>query len=235
LLQRLRRDIAVIFERDPAARNALEVILCYPGFHALLFHRIAHWCYCRGLTLLARFISQFSRFLTGIEIHPGARLGEGIFIDHGMGVVIGETAELGNNVTLYQGVTLGGTGKEKGKRHPTIGNNVVISTGAKVLGNIKIGDNVKIGAGSVVLRDVPDNCTVVGVPGKVVVRNGRKIADTEVSEIDLRHEELPDPVAEMLLCLQRQIQRLEQKLEEMEVARDEHAPVQYADGMQGKV
>lgn len=234
-MQRLKKDVAVIFERDPAARNVLEVILCYPGFHALLFHRAAHWCYYRRLTLLARLISQFSRFLTGIEIHPGAKLGEGIFIDHGMGVVIGETAEVGNNVTLYQGVTLGGTGKEKGKRHPTIGNNVVISTGAKVLGNIKIGDDVKIGAGSVVLRDVPDNCTVVGVPGKVVVRNGRKIADAEVSEIDLRHDELPDPVAEMLLCLQRQIQRLEQKIEQMEVAGDEHTPAQYADGTQGKV
>ncbi|MDN5345226.1 MAG: serine O-acetyltransferase [Clostridia bacterium] len=231
----LKRDIKAVFERDPAARNVLEVILCYPGFHALIFHRIAHFFYCHGLALLARAISQFSRFLTGIEIHPGARIGEGLFIDHGMGVVIGETAEIGNNVTLYQGVTLGGTGKEKGKRHPTIGNNVVISTGAKVLGNITIGDNVKIGAGSVVLRDVPANCTVVGIPGKVVVRNGRKIADAQVSEIDLRHDELPDPVAEMLLCLQRQIQRLQQRVEELEAARDEHVPLQYADGPQGKV
>ncbi|QGP91889.1 Serine acetyltransferase [Neomoorella glycerini] len=233
--RQLKRDIEVIFQRDPAARSLLEVILCYPGFHALLLHRIAHFFYCHGLILLARLISQFNRFLTGIEIHPGAKLGEGVFIDHGMGVVIGETAEVGNNVTLYQGVTLGGTGKEKGKRHPTIGNNVVISAGARVLGNITIGDNVKIGAGSVVLRDVPANCTVVGVPGKVVVRNGRKIADAEVSEIDLRHDELPDPVAEMLLCLQRQIQRLEQRIEELEASKDEHLPVQYADGTKGRV
>ncbi|CEP66683.1 Serine O-acetyltransferase [Moorella glycerini] len=233
--RQLKRDIEVIFQRDPAARSLLEVILCYPGFHALLLHRIAHFFYCHGLTLLARLISQFNRFLTGIEIHPGAKLGEGVFIDHGMGVVIGETAEVGNNVTLYQGVTLGGTGKEKGKRHPTIGNNVVISAGARVLGNITIGDNVKIGAGSVVLRDVPANCTVVGVPGKVVVRNGRKIADAEISEIDLRHDELPDPVAEMLLCLQRQIQRLERRIEELEASKDEHLPVQYADGTKGRV
>jgi len=150
-------------------------------------------------------------------------------------VVIGETAEIGNNVTLYQGVTLGGTGKEKGKRHPTIGNNVVIGAGAKILGNITIGDNVKIGAGSVVLRDVPSNCTVVGVPGKIVVRNGRHIADTRVTEIDLRHEDLPDPVAEMLLCLQRQIQRLEQRLEELEGKNLEPASLQYLDGTQGKV
>ncbi|AOQ25459.1 serine O-acetyltransferase [Neomoorella thermoacetica] len=235
LWRRIKRDIEVVFERDPAARSVLEVILCYPGFHALILHRLAHACYRRGLVLLARFISQFNRFLTGIEIHPGAKLGEGIFIDHGMGVVIGETAEVGNNVTLYQGVTLGGTGKEKGKRHPTIGNNVVISAGAKVLGNITIGDNVKIGAGSVVLRDVPANCTVVGVPGKVVVRNGRKIADAEVSEVDLRHEELPDPMAEMLLCLQRQIQRLEQRVEELEAEKDGHVSLQYADGTQGRV
>ncbi len=235
MLQRLKKDINVIFERDPAARSVLEVILCYPGFHALIFHRIAHWCYCRQLTLLARVVSQLSRFLTGIEIHPGAKLGHGIFIDHGMGVVIGETAEVGNNVTIYQGITLGGTGKEKGKRHPTIGNNVVISTGAKVLGNIKIGDNVKIGAGSVVLKDVPDNCTVVGVPGKVVVCNGRKIAKAGANAIDLRHDQLPDPVAEMFVCLQRQIQQLEQKVEKMEVAKNGHVPAQYADGEKGKI
>ncbi|MDN5348274.1 MAG: serine O-acetyltransferase [Clostridia bacterium] len=214
--RQLRRDIQVIFERDPAAKNILEVILCYPGFHAILLHRLAHFFYRKGLVLLPRLISQLNRFLTGIEIHPGAKIGEGVFIDHGMGVVIGETAEIGNNVTLYQGVTLGGTGKEKGKRHPTIGNNVVISTGAKVLGNIRIGDNVKIGAGSVVLRDVPPNCTVVGVPGKVVVRNGRKVADADVTEIDLRHDELPDPVAEMFICLQRKIERLERRIEELE-------------------
>lgn len=232
MLSRIKKDIAVIFQRDPAARSTLEVILCYPGFHAILLHRVAHWFYNRKLTLPARVTSQISRFFTGIEIHPGAKLGEGIFIDHGMGVVIGETAEIGNNVTLYQGVTLGGTGKEKGKRHPTIGNNVVISTGAQVLGNIRIGNNVKIGAGSVVLKDVPDNCTVVGVPGKIVVRDGRKVADVDNFEVDLFHGELPDPVAEMLLCLQRQVKRLEQRVEELEAAGNENTTVQYTDGTQ---
>jgi serine O-acetyltransferase len=233
--RRIKRDIEVIFERDPAARSLLEILLCYPGFHAILLHRVAHFLHRKGFKLLARLISQFNRFWTGIEIHPGAQIGEGLFIDHGMGVVIGETAEIGNNVTLYQGVTLGGTGKEKGKRHPTIGNNVVIGAGAKILGNITIGDNVKIGAGSVVLRDVPPNCTVVGVPGKIVVRNGHHVADTRFTEVDLRHEDLPDPVAEMLLCLQRQIQRLEQRLEELEGKSFEPASLQYPDGAQGKV
>ena len=161
MFRRIKKDIQVIFERDPAAKNVLEVILCYPGFHAILAHRVAHWFYKHKCFTLARIISQISRFFTGIEIHPGAKIGEGFFIDHGMGVVIGETTEIGNNVTIYQGVTLGGTGKEKGKRHPTIGNNVVISTGAKVLGSITIGDNVKIGAGSVVLESVPPHSTVV--------------------------------------------------------------------------
>ncbi|MDH7577440.1 MAG: serine O-acetyltransferase [Bacillota bacterium] len=216
MLQRIKKDIRVIFERDPAAKSVLEVILCYPGFHALLLHRIAHWLYRKNLVLLPRLISQFNRFLTGIEIHPGARIGEGLFIDHGMGVVIGETTEIGNNVTIYQGVTLGGTGKEKGKRHPTIGNNVVISAGAKVLGSLTVGDNVKIGAGSVVLRNVPPNCTVVGVPGKVVVRDGRKVADIQPDAVDLQHHLLPDPVGEMILCLQRKIARLENRIEELE-------------------
>ncbi|GAW91135.1 serine O-acetyltransferase [Calderihabitans maritimus] len=218
----LKRDIEVIFERDPAARSVWEVILTYPGFHAIILHRIAHYLYRKGLVLLPRIISQFNRWLTGIEIHPGAKIGEGFFIDHGMGVVIGETTEIGNNVTLYQGVTLGGTGKEKGKRHPTIGNNVVISAGAKVLGAITIGDNVKIGAGSVVLRDVPPNCTVVGVPGKIVVRDGQNIADKKITEVDLQHNKLPDPVAEMLLCLQRKIDRLERRITEMEVKLGDH-------------
>ncbi len=220
MFNRIRKDIQVIFERDPAARSFWEVLLCYPGLHAILFHRLAHYLYKKGLILLPRLVSQFSRFLTGIEIHPGAKIGEGLFIDHGTGVVIGETAEVGNNVTIYQGVTLGGTGKEKGKRHPTVGNNVVISAGAKVLGNIKIGDNVKIGAGSVVLRDVPPNTTVVGIPGKVVVRDGVNIADVEVdSIIDLHHEDLPDPVAEMILCLQRKLGRIETRIEHLEEAR----------------
>lgn len=230
LLGRLKRDIQAIFERDPAAKNVLEVLLCYPGLHALWFYRISHFFYVHRLFTPARFISQLGRFCTGIEIHPGAKIGEGLFVDHGMGVVIGETTEIGNNVTLYQGVTLGGTGKEKGKRHPTIGNNVVISTGAKVLGAITVGDNVKIGAGSVVLRDVPSNCTVVGVPGKVVVREGRNIADARITEVDLQHNQLPDPVAEMILCLQRKIERLENRVEELEAATDYgYGDLQYAD------
>ena len=217
MFSRIQKDIRVIFDRDPAAKSFLEVVLCYPGLHALLFHRAAHWLYKKGFILIPRLISQFSRFITGIEIHPGATIGDGVFIDHGTGVVIGETAEVGNNVTIYQGVTLGGTGKEKGKRHPTVGNNVVVSSGAKVLGNIKIGDNVKIGAGSVVLKDVPANTTVVGIPGKIVIRDGRNIADLDVeSVIDLHHDELPDPVAEMILCIQRKLVRLEQQLTEIE-------------------
>jgi len=229
VLRQLKRDIEVIFERDPAARSVLEVVLTYPGLHALILHRIAHSLHKRGFKLIARIISQFSRFITGIEIHPGAKIGQGFFIDHGMGVVIGETCEIGDNVTLYQGVTLGGTGKEKGKRHPTIGNNVVISAGAKVLGSIKIGNNVKIGAGSVVLKDVPDNCTVVGVPGRVVKRDGKRVGDPALeSQIDLNHNRLPDPVAEMIMCLQRKIERLEDRISEMEVALDENKGVQHA-------
>jgi serine O-acetyltransferase len=235
MLKRLRQDIRSVFERDPAARSIWEVIFCYPGFHAVLFHRIAHCFYRKGFILLPRLISQLNRFLTGVEIHPGAVIGEGLFIDHGMGVVIGETAEIGDNVTLYQGVTLGGTGKEKGKRHPTIGNNVVISTGAKVLGAITIGNSVKIGAGSVVLRNVPDNCTVVGVPGKVVVRNGKNIADASLTEIDLQHNQLPDPVADMILGLQRRIDRLEQWLTNLEVGQDGYNALQYLDQKERKV
>lgn len=217
MFSQIKKDIKVIFDRDPAARSFWEVVLCYPGFHALIYHRIAHYLYKRGWILIPRLISQFSRFLSGIEIHPGATIGERMFIDHGTGVVIGETAEIGNNVTIYQGVTLGGTGKEKGKRHPTVGNNVVISTGAKVLGNIKIGDNVKIGAGSVVIRDVPPNTTVIGVPGKIVIRDGINIADVNLEDkIDLHHEDLSDPVAEMILCMQRKVERLERRIVELE-------------------
>ena len=168
MFERIKRDIEAVFERDPAAKNLLEVILCYPGLHAILLHRIAHFFYKKGLVVLPRLISHFSRFITGIEIHPGAKLGSGVFIDHGLGVVIGETAEIGDNVTIYQGVTLGGTGKEKGKRHPTVGKNVVVGTGAKVLGPIVIGDGVRVGAGSVVLQSVPSSATVVGIPGRVV-------------------------------------------------------------------
>ena len=171
----MRRDIASVMERDPAARNALEVILLYSGLHAVWGYRIAHWFYQKRRFFIARFISQFVRFLTGIEIHPGAQIGRGLFIDHGHGVVIGETTIIADDVTIYQGVTLGGTGKEKGKRHPTIGSHVTLSVGAKVLGNIYVGEYSKIGAGSVVLRDVPPHSTVVGVPGRVVRQNGVKV------------------------------------------------------------
>lgn len=207
MFRQLREDINVIFDRDPAAKSVLEVVVCYPGLHALLFHRVAHWLYQRHLVLLPRMISQLARFLTGIEIHPGAKIGKGFFIDHGSGVVIGETSEIGDNVTIYQGVTLGGTGKEKGKRHPTIGNNVVIGTGAKILGSFKIGDNVKIGAGSVVNKPVPDDCTVIGIPGRVVVHRGQPLKNA-----DLRHDELPDPVTEQLQCLMQRVEYLEKRL-----------------------
>lgn len=219
MLARIKKDIQVIFERDPAAKSILEVILCYPGFHAILFHRINHWLFLKNWKVLARFLSQISRFITGIEIHPGATIGEGLFIDHGSGVIIGETAEVGDNVTIYQGVTLGGTGKEKGKRHPTIGNNVVISSGAKVLGSFEVGENVKIGAGSVVLKEVPPNCTVVGIPGRIVIRDGVNIKNQ--NSIDLEHNQLPDPVAEMMLCMQRHIQRLENRLEVLEMSKND--------------
>lgn len=216
MFKQLKRDIQVIFERDPAAKSLLEVLLCYPGLHAIIMHRIAHWFYRKRLYTVARLISHINRFLTHIEIHPGAKIGQGFFIDHGAGVVIGETTEIGDNVTLYQGVTLGGTGKEKGKRHPTIGNNVVISAGAKVLGAITIGDNSKIGAGSVVLKDVPPNSTVVGVPGKVVVQDGKRVASASAPEIDLRHDLLPDPVAETINCLVKKIEGLEKRILELE-------------------
>lgn len=220
----LRDDIKAIFERDPAAKNLLEVLLCYPGLHAILLHRMAHRLHKWGFVLLPRLISQFSRLVTGIEIHPGARIGSGLFIDHGMGVVVGETAIIGDNVTLYQGVTLGGTGKEKGKRHPTIGNNVVIGTGAKVLGPIEVDDFAKIGAGSVVLQNVPSHTTVVGVPGRVVIYDGERIPS-----IDLHHENLPDPVAEMLHCLQKQIDDLRYQQEKClkEAKNSDHSRIQY--------
>ena len=208
---RLKQDVQSIFERDPAAKSVLEVLTCYPGLHALIFYRLAHFFARRRLILLPRLISQFARFITGIEIHPGAKIGEGFFIDHGMGVVIGETAEVGDNVTLYQGVTLGGTGKEKGKRHPTLGNNVVVGSGAKILGPLKIGDNVRVGAGAVVLNDVPPNTTVVGIPGRVVIYRGQRI-----TAVNLNHDDMPDPVAEMLDCLQRQVDDLRCRLEACE-------------------
>src|SRR5579862_2603877 len=197
----VREQIDTVFKRDPAARSVLEIVLCYPGFHAILLHRLAHRLYRGGWFTLGRVVSQFSRTLTGIEIHPGARIGRRFFIDHGMGVVIGETSEIGDDVLLYQGVTLGGTGKDTGKRHPTIGDGVVIGTGAKILGNIRIGDCVKVGAGSVVVRSVPDHSTVVGVPGRVV-------GDNEEFE-PLAHGDLPDPEGRAIDELSKRVAELE--------------------------
>ena len=215
MFNRIRKDIQAVLDRDPAARNKLEVILCYSGFHAVILHRLAHWFYNRGLRLTARLISQFSRFITGIEIHPAAKIGEGLFIDHGMGVVIGETAEIGSNVTIYQGATLGGTGKETGKRHPTIGNNVVISSGAKILGPFKVGDNSKIGANAVGLREVEPNCTVVGVPGKIVRKDNKRVASVR-DEIDLDQVRLPDPITDQIKEIIQRIQTLEERIKELE-------------------
>lgn len=215
-LKTIKEDIDAIFERDPAAKNVIEVLLCYPGLHAILIHRISHGLYKRGWVILPRFISNIARFLTGIEIHPGAKIGRKVFIDHGTGVVIGETAEVGDNVTIYQGATLGGTGKDKGKRHPTIGNNVVISCGAKVLGPFKVGDNSKIGSGSVVLKEVPPNCTVVGVPGQIVIKDNKKLSSSKNGEVDLEHGKLPNPIEEELNCLQKRIIELEKKITELE-------------------
>lgn len=233
MLARIKKDVKAVFTRDPAARSVLEVLVCYPGLHAIWLHRISHYLYKRGWILLPRMISNLARFLTGIEIHPGATIGEGLFIDHGSGVVIGETAELGDNVTLYQGVTLGGTGKEKGKRHPTIGNNVVVASGAKVLGSFKVGDHAKIGAGSVVLKEVPPFATVVGIPGKVVCQYGEKIdRDIEdADDVDLAHDELPDPEGEMLQCMQRSLTRLEERIAQLEeeLKQSDTKSIQHAD------
>ena len=209
MLSTLLADFKIIFERDPAARNWLEVLICYPGLQAILLHRIAHPLYKLRIPFIPRLISTIARFLTGIEIHPGAAIGKGFFIDHGMGVVIGETAIIGDDVLLYQGVTLGGTGKECGKRHPTVGNNVVVGAGAKVLGNIEIGNNVRIGAGSVVLRGVPSNCTVVGVPGRIVYRSGVRVDPLE-------HGSLPDSEAQVIRALVDRIESLEQQLEKLQ-------------------
>lgn len=217
MFAQIKKDIDAIMLRDPAAKSRLEAALCYPGLHAIWLHRIAHHFYLKGWVVFPRVLNTFSRFLTGIDIHPGAKLGQGLFIDHGMGLVIGETAELGNNVTLYQGVTLGGTGKEKGKRHPTIGNNVVVSSGAKVLGSFKVGDNSKIGSGSVVLKEVPPNSVVVGVPGRVVTRDGVRVnPNDEESMIDLNHDKLPDPVAEYEEKLARHMEEINGRLKDIE-------------------
>ena len=236
LRSRIKKDIRVIFERDPAARSVIEVVCCYSGLHAIWLHRISHKLYLKGWVLLPRMTSNLGRFLTGIEIHPGATIGEGLFIDHGTGIVIGETAELGRNVTLYQGVTLGGTGKEKGKRHPTIGNNVVVASGAKVLGSFTVGDHAKIGAGSVVLKAVPAYATVVGIPGRVVVMHGKrvgepvytdemmKLLDTDIDsaemveeqDVDLNHDELPDPVRDLMLEMSQRLETMEKRVKELE-------------------
>ncbi|WP_037465125.1 serine O-acetyltransferase [Shimazuella kribbensis] len=203
----IQADIQAVFDRDPAARTTIEIILTYSGIHALWSHRIAHFLYRHKAFLLARIISQVSRFFTGIEIHPGASIGKGVFIDHGMGVVVGETCEIGDYVTIFQGVTLGGTGKEKGKRHPTLEDHVMVSSGAKILGSIRVGRCAKIGAGSVVLRDVPANSTVVGVPGRVVVQDGIRV------QADMDHVNIPDPVAEMFRSIQDEIAILKKEVD----------------------
>lgn len=216
MFRAIREQVQTIFREDPAAKSVVEIFLCYPGFHAILLHRFAHQLHSWRVPLLPRVISQVSRFFTGIEIHPGATIGRRFFIDHGMGVVIGETTEIGDDVLLYQGVTLGGTGNETGKRHPTLGNHVVVGTGAKILGNIKIGDNVRIGAGSVVVHPVPDNCTVVGIPGRVV--------KMRTPEGVLEHGKLPDPEGQELDELKHRVTELEamlrQVIAEHELERD---------------
>lgn len=214
MFKNLREDINSVFERDPAARNALEIILCYPGLHALWIYRIAHWFWINEFFLLGRFISHLGRFLTGIEIHPGAKIGRKFFIDHGMGVVIGETAEIGDNVTLYHGVTLGGVTWDKVKRHPTLDDNVVIGSGAKVLGPFTVGKGAKIGSNSVVVKEVPENATVVGIPGRVVMA----MPGTEKKEEqrpDLEHGKMPDPEAKAIACLFDQIRELERKYDQL--------------------
>lgn len=215
-LKLLKEDIDVVFDQDPAARNRFEVILTYSGVHAIWGHRIAHAFQKRKLYFIARLISQINRFFTGIEIHPGAKIGRRFFIDHGMGVVIGETCEIGDNVTIYQGVTLGGTGKEKGKRHPTLKDNVLVASGAKVLGSITIGEHSKIGAGSVVLKDVPDYSTVVGIPGHVVVQNGVRVNK------NLDHHKIPDPIAEKCAMLEEQVKALQEEINKLKGMHDKN-------------
>ena len=205
----MREDVAAVKDRDPAARSSLEVVLLYSGLHALWAYRFHHWLWIHGWRFLARALSQLSRWTTGIEIHPGAQIGRRFFIDHGMGVVIGETAIVGDDVTLYQGVTLGGTGKETGKRHPTIGSNVVIGAGAKVLGNIVVGENCRIGSGSVVLRDVPENSTVVGVPGHIIFRAGKRVVITDPKQIN-------DPLSEALAAVATEVKALKEEVRQLQ-------------------
>lgn len=208
-LSTAREDIRAIFERDPAARSMVEVLVCYPGLHAVWMHRLNHWLWRHRLYFLARFGQRIALFFTGIEIHPGATIGRRFFIDHGTGVVIGETTEIGDDVTLYQNVTLGGTTLNKGKRHPTLRNNVVIGGGAEVLGNIVVGENSRVGAGSVVLRDVPDNSTIVGVPGHIIFRNGKRVVITDPKEIQ-------DPLSEVVINLARELQEVKHQLAELQ-------------------
>ena len=216
----IKRDIDVVFDRDPAARSSIEVIFCYPGFHAILLHRLSNWLWGRRLFFLARLASHINRFLTGIEIHPGAQIGPGFFIDHGMGVVIGETAEIGENCTIYHGVTLGGTSLKKKKRHPTLGKNVVVGAGAKILGPFTVGDNAIVGAGSLVIRSVPAFSTVVGVPAKVVFQKGRK---RDTKKVDLDHHLLPDPSGLAIEELLKRVEALEEEVKGLR-AEDQEAP-----------
>ena len=209
LLALIREDVTNVMDHDPAAKSRLEVFLCYSGLHAVWFYRINHWLWNRRLFLAGRWLSQVARWLTGIEIHPGAKIGRRLFIDHGMGVVIGETTIVGDDVTLYQGVTLGGTGKEHGKRHPTIEDNVVVGGGAKILGNIIVGKNCRIGAGSVVLRNVPDNSTVVGVPGHIIFREGKRVVITDPKQIN-------DPLSEALASVATEVNRLRERVNQLE-------------------
>ena len=210
MLDRIRADIRAVRDRDPAARNSAEVLLLYSGLHAIMLHRPAYFLYRHKWFFLARLLSQLGRFLTGVEIHPGAKIGTGVFIDHGSGIVIGETAEVGDGCTLYQGVTLGGTGKEKGKRHPTLERNVTVGSGAKILGPFTVGENSKIAAGAVVLTEIPPDCTAVGVPARVVKRNGVRVCQ------DLDQVHIPDPVAQELCVMRMHMERLEKRLEELE-------------------
>jgi serine O-acetyltransferase len=207
----MREDVRTVLEHDPAARSRMEIYLCYPGLHAVWFHRVNHWLWNHGCFLIARWWSEVARFLTGIEIHPGATIGRRLFIDHGLGVVIGETAIVGNDVTMYQGVTLGGTGKEQGKRHPTIEDKVVIGGGAKILGNITVGENCRIGAGSVVLRNVPPDSTVVGVPGHIIFREGKRVVITDPKQIN-------DPLSEALAAVATEVSKLQERVRQLEGA-----------------
>ena len=212
MLEHIKSDIESVKRRDPAARSTIEILLTYSGLHAVLMYRVSHWFYTKKLYTIARCISQIARLITGIEIHPGARIGKGFFIDHGSGVVIGETTEIGDYCLVYQGVTLGGTGKEKGKRHPTLGNNVMVGAGARVLGPFKVGDNAKIAANAVVLEEVPPNCTAVGVPARIVRRNGKRVAG------DLDQIHIPDPVAQELCAHLIRIEKLEKQIKRLEIA-----------------